>query len=105
SGSAVVGHVGGEIWASGCTQLGLGNLVAPPNAPYYYCSTGPAATAANGFGFSFPGVYGLASYHPGGTNVAMCDGSVRFLKNSISMPPFGSLASIAQGEVISSDSY
>ncbi len=35
----------------------------------------------------------------------MADGSVRFVKNSISMPTWLALNTIAGGEVVSSDSY
>jgi prepilin-type N-terminal cleavage/methylation domain-containing protein/prepilin-type processing-associated H-X9-DG protein len=45
------------------------------------------------------------SYHPGGVNGLMGDGSVRFFKNSVSGPVWRALGSIAGGEVISSDSY
>jgi prepilin-type processing-associated H-X9-DG protein len=52
-----------------------------------------------------PGAYGLASYHPGGANVVLSDGSVRFLKDSVALAPFWALGSRNRGEVISSDSY
>jgi prepilin-type processing-associated H-X9-DG protein len=45
------------------------------------------------------------SKHPGGVNALFCDGSVRFLKNSISLVPYRALSTRALGEVISSDSY
>jgi prepilin-type processing-associated H-X9-DG protein len=45
------------------------------------------------------------SYHPGGVNVGLCDGSVRFVKNSISLVTWNALGSRNGGEVISSDSY
>ena len=45
------------------------------------------------------------SYHPGGVNGLMGDGSVRFFKNSINGPIWRALGSIAGGEVISADSY
>jgi prepilin-type processing-associated H-X9-DG protein len=51
------------------------------------------------------GYFGLSSRHPGGCSVLMADGSVRFLKNSISQLTLWSLGSRAQGEVISSDAY
>jgi len=45
------------------------------------------------------------SKHSGGVNVAFCDGSVRFIKNSVSQPTYMALSSSRGGEVISSDSY
>jgi prepilin-type N-terminal cleavage/methylation domain-containing protein/prepilin-type processing-associated H-X9-DG protein len=33
-------------------------------------------------------VAAASSFHPGGLNVAMCDGSVRFLKDTVSIAPF-----------------
>jgi len=45
------------------------------------------------------------SRHPGGVNTLMADGSVKFMKDSISPPTWQALGSIAGGEVISADSY
>jgi prepilin-type processing-associated H-X9-DG protein len=50
-------------------------------------------------------MFTLSSYHPGGCNVVMGDGSVRFLKDSISLPTLWALGSRAQGEVISADAF
>jgi len=52
-----------------------------------------------------PGIFSLSSYHPGGANVVMADGSVRFLKNSTALQTIWALGSRKGGEVISSDSY
>ena len=52
-----------------------------------------------------PSLYGAASPHTGGFNALFCDGSVRFIKNSISAQVFKALITRASGEVISSDSY
>ena len=49
--------------------------------------------------------YSFRSMHPGGGNFAMCDGSVKFIKNSISMPTYQALSTRAIGEVISADAY
>jgi prepilin-type N-terminal cleavage/methylation domain-containing protein/prepilin-type processing-associated H-X9-DG protein len=45
------------------------------------------------------------SYHPGGVNILLCDGSVRFIKESISLVTWRALGSRNGGEVISADSY
>jgi prepilin-type N-terminal cleavage/methylation domain-containing protein/prepilin-type processing-associated H-X9-DG protein len=45
------------------------------------------------------------SKHPGGVNVLFCDGSVRFIKNSIHVPTWQALSTRGLGEVISSDAY
>jgi prepilin-type N-terminal cleavage/methylation domain-containing protein/prepilin-type processing-associated H-X9-DG protein len=45
------------------------------------------------------------SAHPGGVNVTMADGHVQFVKNSISRPTWWAIATKANGEVVSSDSY
>ena len=42
---------------------------------------------------------------PNGVNVGMGDGSVRFIKNSISIFTFQALASAKGSEIVSSDSY
>jgi prepilin-type N-terminal cleavage/methylation domain-containing protein len=45
------------------------------------------------------------SYHPGGVNALIGDGSVRFIKNSIAWSTWRALGSVGGGEVISADSY
>lgn len=46
-----------------------------------------------------------SSYHPGGVNALLGDGSVKFIKDSISAATWRALGTIGQGEVISADSY
>jgi prepilin-type N-terminal cleavage/methylation domain-containing protein/prepilin-type processing-associated H-X9-DG protein len=65
-------------------------------------------TVDQGGWLSFTGPLGSAppsSNHPGGVNMAMADGSVRFLKDSINLPTFWAIGTRAGGEVISADSY
>jgi len=45
------------------------------------------------------------SYHPGGVNVTLCDGSVRFVKDSINLQIWRAVGSRNGGEVVSADSY
>jgi prepilin-type N-terminal cleavage/methylation domain-containing protein/prepilin-type processing-associated H-X9-DG protein len=59
----------------------------------------------------FPGWGGVfaavsaSSNHPGGVNVGMSDGSVRFMKNSVNVQTWWALGSRNLGEVISSDAF
>jgi prepilin-type N-terminal cleavage/methylation domain-containing protein/prepilin-type processing-associated H-X9-DG protein len=49
--------------------------------------------------------FGFKSYHAGGANFAFGDGSVRFIKQSISARVYNGLGTRAGGEILSSDSY
>ena len=49
--------------------------------------------------------YSFRSQHPGGANFAFCDGSVKFIKNSINFYIYQGLSTRAQNELISADSY
>ncbi len=49
--------------------------------------------------------YGFKSYHPGGANFAMCDGSVKFIKQTISARVYNGLGTRAGGEILSADTY
>jgi prepilin-type processing-associated H-X9-DG protein len=46
-----------------------------------------------------------ASRHPGGTNFAFGDGSVRTLKNTISLDVYRALGTRAGAEVVRGDAY
>jgi prepilin-type processing-associated H-X9-DG protein len=91
----------GMNWAYNITGWAMGNTLLPPNPRYPNCDT----SSTSGNTLTSPGMYGLSSFHPGGANVLMCDGSCKFLKDSVSMQTIWSLGSIAQGEVISADAY
>jgi prepilin-type processing-associated H-X9-DG protein len=57
------------------------------------------------FAAADPSLYGTFSNHPGGFNAGFADGSVRFIKRSISPVVFKALITRASGEVIRSDSF
>ncbi len=89
----------GEAWAYAVVGNTLGNMLLPPNSPYPNCSIAPGKPLQN------PGIFSLRSFHPGGANVVACDGSVKFLKNSINIQTVWKLGSISQGEILSADEY
>jgi prepilin-type N-terminal cleavage/methylation domain-containing protein/prepilin-type processing-associated H-X9-DG protein len=96
----------GECWGFGLPGVSLGNTLLAPNPPYPNCEI--VSVNAGGTGqvdFDGPGMYGMSSFHAGGANVAMCDGSVRFLKSTMSMQAVWKLGSRDQGEVLSADEY
>jgi prepilin-type processing-associated H-X9-DG protein len=53
---------------------------------------------------AWPCKYGWGSFHSGGINFLMCDGSVRGVSTSINLTAFYGLSTIAGGEVIPGDS-
>jgi prepilin-type N-terminal cleavage/methylation domain-containing protein/prepilin-type processing-associated H-X9-DG protein len=100
-------------WVSG-TRATLRNAGNPPNsggATFTGMTTigdgedavqNPKAGAAAGANLA---VGGFSSRHPGGVNAAFGDGSVRFLKNSISSKVFRCLGNRADGEMLSDEEY
>ncbi len=70
----------GESWASGYPMCTGFNTVIAPNGPLVSQSKGEWTW----------GLYPPQSYHPGGVNAGMCDGSVRFVSETIDT---GNLAS------------
>ena len=48
---------------------------------------------------------GASSMHPGGVNVMMADGSVRFIKNSVNLTSWYGIATMDGSEVVSNDAY
>jgi prepilin-type processing-associated H-X9-DG protein len=91
----------GEAWAFDLPGVTLGNVLLPPNPKNPNCSVD---TVSSNTIFN-PGMWGLSSFHPGGCNVLMCDGSVKFLKDSTNMQTVWALGSKNQGEVIDASSY
>jgi prepilin-type processing-associated H-X9-DG protein len=89
---------GGWTWAGGEYTNAVINFVLTPNHKSKDCS--PWGGVGTGYGF-----FTARSWHPGGVNVLMADGSVRFIKDSINSVTWYSLATAVDGEVISSDSF
>jgi len=90
----------GRSWVEGQFGWTLGTMILPPNPNYPNCNM-----ESWGGDMDAPGMYNLSSYHPGGANVALADGSVRFLKSTTNMQTIWALGTKDNGEVLSSDSY
>jgi prepilin-type N-terminal cleavage/methylation domain-containing protein/prepilin-type processing-associated H-X9-DG protein len=88
-----------QTWTLAFLVYTMGNVILPPNAKYPHCTDAPSGSVIG------PAMYNMFSNHPGGANTLMCDGSVRFLKDSTSMQVMWALGSKGQGEVISADAY
>jgi prepilin-type N-terminal cleavage/methylation domain-containing protein/prepilin-type processing-associated H-X9-DG protein len=99
SGTATLSFERGENWAHGAMAYTLFNTIATPNAnssDWSNCSTATASVST---------IVNSDSYHPGGVNACMGDGSIRFFKNSVAQNVWWALGTRANGEVTSADQY
>jgi prepilin-type processing-associated H-X9-DG protein len=97
-------YTAGNLWAFGHPWWNGFNTILPPNSPS--CYQGDRNPSDD------PGVFSASSRHPGGAQVTMADGSVRFIRQTIACgnygvgtPPsfgiWGALGTIAGGEAVS----
>ena len=89
-------------------QRGLGARSWYPNRcvtwlsgspPYtaFDATLGPNSSAATAFYMNY-GFYAARSYHSGGVNVLVADGSVRFVSDTVNIDAWHGLATVAGGE-------
>jgi prepilin-type N-terminal cleavage/methylation domain-containing protein/prepilin-type processing-associated H-X9-DG protein len=84
-------NISGAMWVSGQPALTRYVHVMPPNT--WSCRSGLQIAHV------------ASSHHPGGVNVLFCDGSVKFIKQAVSLPTWWALGTRAGGEVVSADQY
>jgi prepilin-type N-terminal cleavage/methylation domain-containing protein/prepilin-type processing-associated H-X9-DG protein len=86
----------GQQYYRSLPSTGYYSHTVPPNYKLWDCSNNA----------NFNQVHGATrSYHPGGVNVAFCDGSVKFIKDTVNPTNWRAVGTRAGGEVLSSDSY
>ena len=98
-----ISNVNGVRWGWGSMGITLMNTVVPPSSTQYQwnaCRTSCPNCSPDDASYS-----NAQSNHPGGANVMFADGSVRFLKSSISQLTYMALGTRAGGEVVSADQY
>ena len=87
----------GEYWTLQDTGRGGPYYhIMPPNQPS--CNTSAAYGVIDSF-------IAASSFHPGGVNVLLMDGSARFIKSSINLSIWNALGTRAGGEVVSADAF
>ncbi|MFM7131834.1 MAG: DUF1559 domain-containing protein [bacterium] len=93
------GHV---YWSNGRVAVGaIANMGLTPNSKTPNCGSwtitnvGPAGS----------GLFASRSFHPGGVNTLFGDGSVKFVKDSVSKQTWWAIGTRNGGEVVSADSY
>jgi prepilin-type N-terminal cleavage/methylation domain-containing protein/prepilin-type processing-associated H-X9-DG protein len=94
---------GGVRWGYGAMGHSIFNTVVPPNGggqvPWSECRMDCCVQSSHAHYIN------ASSYHSGGVNVLMGDGSVRFVKDSISMLTWWSIGTRAGGDAVSADSF
>jgi prepilin-type processing-associated H-X9-DG protein len=93
----------GNRWGWGAMSITMFNTVVTPNssiAKWNTCRDGCKSCGPDDSTFS-----NAQSNHPGGVNVLFGDGSVRFVKDSVSPQAWMAIGTRANGETISADSY
>jgi len=97
----------GPYWGSGVHTSTHGRVLAPSDAdgPYF---TPNAPWKVSGTNLNLGKLlyaWALGSKHPGGMNICFGDGSVKFIKNSISLSTWYSIHTIAGKEIVSADAF
>ncbi len=114
---------GSPTWPNDVRDTGLAYMVPAPNSPANLTNASNAIGNTNPFGstqYSFGnapgwitdpvcvrnlGQFGFHSLHPGGVNFLFGDGSVKFIKQTISLTVYNALGTVSLNEIISSDSF
>ncbi len=81
----------GRCWLLHGADYSAFFVSATPNSPIPDCGS----PTDNGIG-----VYAARSHHPGGVQVALADGSVKFIRSSIDLATWRALGTRASGEVV-----
>ncbi len=93
----------GQLWAFGARGYTLFQTIQTPNDKQY--SFGSCEFGCAGCGLDQSWAVPASSFHSGGVNVLMTDGSVKFIKDSVNRMTWWNLGTRDGGETVSADSY
>jgi prepilin-type N-terminal cleavage/methylation domain-containing protein/prepilin-type processing-associated H-X9-DG protein len=97
-----INNLRGVFWEVGSLGMTMFNTIVTPNSTQYRWG----ACRFTGGGYPNDATFAnTSSNHPGGVNVLMGDGSVKFIKNTINQATWWSLGTRANGEVIDAGAY
>ena len=100
-----------QFWSLAQTHRGAAtSLLLTPNSPHEDCMDISQKTQTPGATTNYPAqgpnaAAASRSWHTGGVNVLLADGSVRLIKDSIAQQTWWALGTKSGGEVISADAY
>jgi prepilin-type N-terminal cleavage/methylation domain-containing protein/prepilin-type processing-associated H-X9-DG protein len=96
----------GYRWGMGCTGWTMFQTFFGPNgggiAKFNSCRVRSCCASGQA---EHDHYNNASSNHPGGVNVTMGDGSVRFIKDTINLPTWWALGTKSNGEVVSADAF
>lgn len=88
--------LGNGAWTYGHHHRTIYNHLFTPNSPVFDCCTNVSFVDGNNEG----AIVTARSYHPGGVNLLMADGSVRFVSNTINLPVWRAVGTRAGSDVV-----
>jgi prepilin-type processing-associated H-X9-DG protein len=89
----------GRHWIIGQHTFALFNTVLTPNSPHFDCMIGGCGE------FDCAGLFTASSNHPGGVNVLMADGQVRFVSDNVDQRIWWAVGSKSGRESIDNASF
>jgi prepilin-type N-terminal cleavage/methylation domain-containing protein/prepilin-type processing-associated H-X9-DG protein len=95
----------GQYWGWGAEAMSLFNTVVPPNSTQYYFNQCRYGCQCGLGSADHSDITNASSFHSGGCNVLLADGSVKFIKSSLSLQTWWALGTRARSEVIDANSY
>ncbi len=96
----------GWFWGWGADTMSMFNTIVPPSSTtsqWGQCRFG--CVGCGSYSADHSNITNANSLHPGGANVLMTDGSVKFIKSTVQPKVWWSLGTRSGGEVISADAY